>query len=314
MLNSAPITLWLLGSFSIALVACSSDTSESGTGASGGDTFIAEVNGKSWSAEPISISSRAGSVPGGIIVVGSGEIDGVNTSLTISLGNIRGPGTFALGVSSSVYGGTGQVGESTGSGGDALSWITENTGVAGTIVLTRVDTRIVGTFEYLAEPGRHNETGTNRQVTHGEIDLPLAGTLPAVAENLGSKVSAKLNGETYNAWSVDASYFVPSGTTGFRIDTSTKEHGLSLYLEGVGTTGTYTLSNNNPTRRLTAGHTGGDASHCCWDADSVGTVTVTKLTPARIQGTFTATFQPREGKPATLPLEVTDGTFDVGVQ
>jgi hypothetical protein len=42
------------------------------------------------------------------------------------------------------------------------------------------------------------------------------------------------------------------------------------------------------------------------------TVTITSLTPARVKGTFTGTLQPQPGKPATTPLVITDGVFDIG--
>ena len=45
----------------------------------------------------------------------------------------------------------------------------------------------------------------------------------------------------------------------------------------------------------------------------VGTITITSLTPSRVKGLLTATLRPTPGKPATTPLVITDGTFDVGI-
>jgi hypothetical protein len=46
----------------------------------------------------------------------------------------------------------------------------------------------------------------------------------------------------------------------------------------------------------------------------VGSVTITSLSADRVKGTFSATLQPVPGKPATTPLTVASGTFDVGLQ
>jgi hypothetical protein len=65
---------------------------------------------------------------------------------------------------------------------------------------------------------------------------------------------------------------------------------------------------------VTAGVNGGDASSCCWggNAGDTGTIVITSLTPARVKGTFSGTLQPPTGKPATTPLVITDGVFDLG--
>jgi hypothetical protein len=68
-------------------------------------------------------------------------------------------------------------------------------------------------------------------------------------------------------------------------------------------------------RAIIVGLNGGDASHCCWGLNAgtdTFTVTITILTPARVKGTFSGTLQPQPGKPATAPLVITDGAFDVG--
>jgi hypothetical protein len=66
-------------------------------------------------------------------------------------------------------------------------------------------------------------------------------------------------------------------------------------------------------RAITAG-INNDATTCCWGnaGNDVITVTISSLTPARVKGTFSGTLQPQPGKPATMPLEITDGAFDVG--
>jgi hypothetical protein len=306
----------LLAGLGVAAVNCGGGTSENGGG--GGTGFTAEVDGQPWEAEPISIAAQAvGGIPGALLVLGSQTSGGTTTSLTITLYNVTGPGTYALGVSSTVYGGIGQVGEGTGAG-NGQSWITDNIGTAGTVVITTLSGgRIAGTFQYTTVAGHSNTVGGTRTVTNGQFDLAFTGTLTPVPDNVGSKVTALFNGDEYNAWSVSGLLQDHLGGPGFQFSTSTKEHAVSILLSGVTAPGTFTLSNTGDARIISAGHNGGDADHCCWGGgatgDDVGTVTITSITAARVKGTFSATLQPTPGKPATTPLVITDGTFDVGI-
>lgn len=70
----------------------------------------------------------------------------------------------------------------------------------------------------------------------------------------------------------------------------------------------------SPIRTITAGLNG--SPDCCWGLNAGGdviTVNVTSITPDRVQGTFSGTLQPHVGQPATTPLVVTNGVFDVGI-
>ena len=301
----------------IALGACGGGGDSNGPNG-GTSGFTAKIDGQSWEALPISIAAQAiAGVPGGLLLVGSQTTGGVSRGLTISLYNITGPGTYALGVSSDVFGGIGQVGEGTG-GGNSNSWITENTGTAGTITITQLSSgRIAGTFSYVADPGQNNTVGGTRTVTDGQFDLPFTGTLVAVPDGYGSRVGAQFGGQVYNAWSVNGLLQDHLGGPGFQFSTSTKEHGLSILLSGVTAPGTYTISHTSPVRSIGAGRNGGDANHCCWggggSAADVGTITITSLTATRVKGTFSATLQPSPGTAATTPLVITNGSFDVGI-
>lgn len=287
-------------------------------GGGGGSGFTAVVAGDAWEATPISILANANAgVAGTVLITGTDNSGGVNRGITLTLYNVRGPGEYALGVGSAVYGGRASTGQSTG-GGDADLWSTPNSGVAGTVSLTQVSGgRVVGTFAFTGEPGDDNIDMSYRTVTSGEFDLALNGTLATLPANQGSKVSAKFNGQLYNAWGVNGVLTDHTGGPGIRVSTSTGEHGLSLELEGVTTTGTYAISDAAPSRVVLAGHNGGDANHCCWGLNAggdVGTITVTSITADRVQGTFSGTLQAQPGKPATTPLVVTEGTFDVGIE
>jgi hypothetical protein len=302
----------------VALGACGGGDSGGPDGGSSGLT--ARVDGVRWEAEPISIAASAvAGVPGGLLVLGTETSGGITRSVIVTLYNVRGPGTYALGVGSEVYGGTGQVGEGTGNGGDANSWITENTGDAGSVTITTLSGgRIKGTFAFVADTGHNNTTAETRTVTDGEFDLPFTGTLVPVPANKGSKVSAEYGSRFYNAWSVNGLLQDLTGGPGFQFSTSTKYDGLSIHLQAVTDTGTFSLSSVAPIRVITAGHNGGDASHCCWGGGgsvlpSTGTIKVTSISATRVQGTFNGILQPQTGKPATTPLVITDGTFDVGI-
>jgi len=294
------------------------DGDDGGGGGGGGSGLTAVVDGDAWEAEPISISAVANAgVQGAIILAGIDNAGGVNRSITITLYNVRGPGTYALGTGSQVYGGHASTGEGTG-GGDADLWATPNTGIAGTVVLTQVSGgRVKGTFEFTGEAGDDNVVLGEREVTNGEFDLELTGALTTLPANQGSKVSATINGRPYNAWSVNGLLTDYTGGAGFRFSSSTSVDALSIELEGITAPGTYAISDAVPLRVVIAGHNGGDADHCCWGLNAggdVGTITVTSYTADRVQGTFSGTLQPHAGRPATTPLVITNGTFDVGIE
>ena len=152
-------------------------------------------------------------------------------------------------------------------------------------------------------------------MTNGKIDLPLMGTLPPVPDNQGSRLSAVLDGKRYNAWAVTGRLMDITGGAGVVIDSFSTESSVSLSLSAVSAPGTFTFSNRAPVRTIIVGKNGGDASRCCWGlngGDDTISVTITSLTPARVKGTFSGTLQPQPGKPATAPMVITDGAFDVG--
>lgn len=298
--------------------ACGGEGNDDGGGGGGGSGFTAIVDGDAWEAEDVSIVAQANAgVPGSVLILGTDNSGGRNRSITLTLYNVRGPGSYALGVGSEVYGGRGSTGEGTG-GGDADLWSTPNTGIAGTVVLAGVGGgRVRGTFEFTGEASDDNVDMNDRSVTDGEFDLELTGTLSTLPANRGSKVSARLNGRDYNAWSVGGLLTDHTGGAGVRVSTSTRDDGVSLQLVGVTAPGTYAISDNAPIRVVTVGKNGGDAQHCCWglnEGGDVGTIIITSITADRVQGTFSGTLQPHAGAPATAPLVVTNGTFDVGIE
>ena len=308
-----------LAGWAFAAIHCSGGTGPNGGGGGGGGSGLtANIEGQAWAASAISIAAQAiPGIPGGLLILGSQTVGGTTTSINISLNDIRGPGTYALGVGFGVYGGIASVGEGSGGGGNANVWETPLNGVAGTITITTLGGgRIVGTFEYTTEPGQNNSLGGTRTVTNGVFDLAFTGTIVPVPANEGSQVSAELNGVPYNAWLVDGLLQDFLGGAGVQVNTTSSENTLSLMLVDVTATGTYPFSGVAPVRFMTAGLNGGTAANCCWgnvSAGDVGSITITSITADRVQGTFSGTLQPNPGKPSAIPLVITNGTFDVGI-
>jgi hypothetical protein len=282
----------------------------------GGSGFTAKIDGMPWAAEPVGVTARPSpGVPGGFIVVGSQSQGSVSRSLTINLNAISGPGRYPLGVGLGIFGGSASTGEAPLGSGMANVWPTALDGLGGSIDITTLSGgRIVATFQFLGIADKNNTAGGMRAVTEGKIDLPYMGNLVPVPENVGGKVTATLAGKPYIAWAASLRLQDFMGGAGVAFDSHSSLNKVSLMMVGVTAPGSYTLSNTAPQRTLTAGLNGGDASGCCWggNAGDTGTIVITSLTPARVKGTFTGTLQPQPGKPATTPLVITDGVFDLG--
>ncbi len=290
----------------IALGACGGGGDSNGPGGSSSG-LTARVDGSSWAAEPISVGASAvAGVPGGLVIIGTETATLV--TLSLSLFNVTGPGTYALGVGPTVYGGFASLSDGAG------PWSTPLNGVAGTVTITTLSGgRVKGTFAYTVEPGVGNSAGGTRVVTQGKFDLPLQGTVAPVPDNQGGSVTATLGGKAYGAWLIAPSIPVAGGV---EFSTTSSENALTIILSGITVPGTYTLSTTAPTRFLIVGLNVGPPGVCCWGvtgSPNVGTVTVTSLTATRVKGSFSATLAPDVGKPATTPLVVTNGSFDVGL-
>ena len=297
----------------IAIGACGGG--DSGGPSGGGNGMTARVDGVAWAAQEIGLVAQSmPALPGALMILGTDNSTGGSRSITITVQNISGPGTYALGVGSDVIGGTGLYGD------QGQGWITENTGLAGEITITQLSGgRIVGTFSYDADPGVNNNIGGTRRITQGKFNLPFSGTLTPVPANQGSKVTATFGDDTpYNAWSVNGLLQDHLGGAGFQFSTSTKDHGLSVLISGTITAGSvWTINHQSPgVVSVGAGRNGGDADHCCWggggSALDVGSITITSITADRVTGHLTATIQPSPGKPATTPLEV-EADFNVAI-
>jgi hypothetical protein len=306
-----PLFRFLALAVAAVMAACGGDGGDPAGPGGGSGGLTAKIAGQPWSAEAISIAAQALGTPGGVMILGTQSTGGRSRSITITLYNVRGPGTYALGVGMTAYGGIGLVGDS------GNSWITPSSGAAGSVTITALaDGRIAGTFAYTAGPGRANTVGGNRAVTDGQFDLAFAGTLVPVPANRGGKVTATLNGQPYNAADVYGLLTDHLGNPGFQLSTVNDHQTVNIVISGVTAPGTFALRNSAPYVLMTAGRNGGDAEHCCWGTApgaEAGTIAVTSITADRVQGTFSATLAPQAGRPATAPLVIADGAFDVGI-
>jgi hypothetical protein len=306
------------------LAACSGDSTGPANNNSGGNTggnatgtrMTATVDGQAWSAATATGAVTAlqfSRVSGGYIVMGTQitSTGAIGSTMTFTLNNIAGPGTYPLGVDAvSVYGGFAAI---TG-GSPGGTWTTPLSGAAGTITVTTLTpTRIAATFSFTAAPTSGGATGT-RVVTNGTFDAPISGNaaVQALPDSVGSKFSATLNGTAWNAAIVSAGtslgYISLSGIN----DRQT----LIFTLPQPTTTGTYQVSNApgfilkawDPNAVAPAG------ARCCWgNVGDVGTITFTYLTKTRAKGTLSATLTPQPGTAATGLLVIANAAFDVGL-
>jgi hypothetical protein len=317
----------------LLLAACSGDSTGpssnngnnngNGGGNNNGNTtgthMRATIDGQSWTAGTVAGSVTAlqsSRISGGYLILGVQFLSsgGIGSTLTFTLNNISGPGTYPLGVDAvSVAGGFGGISGGTPGG----TWITPLSGAAGTITITALTTtHIAGTFSFTATPpatGAGGATGT-RTVTAGSFDAPFSGAvvLQTLPDSVGSKMSATLNGTAWNAAIVSAGtslgYISISGIN----DRQT----LIFTMPQPTTTGTYQLSNLpgfilkawDPNAVAPAG------ARCCWgNVGDVGTITFTSLTKTRAKGTITATLSAQAGTAASGLLTIANLTFDVGL-
>lgn len=260
-----------------------------------------KVDGVSWAANATTPAIvHAG--PGLYSMVGVSGTGTAPSTFTMALYNIRGPGTYPVGVTAQVPGASATYSAGTGAGFD-----TPLSGAAGTVVITELtDARMSGTYSMTM----NQQGGTaTRSFTDGTFSLPITrtGTIAALPDRAGSKVSATVGGVAFNAASASSIY---SGNN-LTITGSNNTRTISLTLAGITAPGTYQLSNGTPARSI--GVTVISPTTQSWNsgvAGSSGTVVISSITDSRIVGTFTATLGAAIG--ATGTLTIANGTFDVG--
>ena len=299
------------GGFALMLLAAcgGGDDGNDPGGGGGSGAFTAVVDDAAWSADDISIGAQTvPSVPGGFVITGTETTSGSDVrSIGMSLYNIRGTGTYALGVLPTTIGGIGTYGESVSGAGAGFS--TPLTGSAGTVTLTVLTpTRIAGTFAFEAS----DNAAATRSITQGQFDVPLAsgGALPSVPDNAGGRLTGTVGGTPYNASLVAVTQ---SGAAGPAFSTSSDAYAVTISLGGVTAPGSYAITEQTAAagRYVVVNQTSGPAPRPAWGTGTgtTATVEVTSLTAARVQGTFTGTLG-RQGGGAPV---VVSGDFDVGL-
>ena len=290
----------------VATAACGSDGSTGpNNNNNGASRMTATVNGRAFSSNALGGLEKVVMVNRALHLVQGAQTSGTNaTVILITLWNLRGPGTYPIGVGPTTVGGTGQVTE------NGLSWITPLTGTAGQVTITTLtDSRIAGTFTFTAE-AVGGSTGT-RAVTNGQFDYPIEpmGNVVPIADNAGSRVSGTIAGNSFYGATVTGG-LIASNTLIFNAS-SERGYYISFSLGSVTAPGTYALTTSNPARYIIVSQAA--SLTATWGspttAGSSGSVTITSFTPTRIAGTFTATLAANPGATGTVAVT---GSFDIG--
>ncbi len=290
--------LLLAAMFSIA--ACSSD------GPSGPEEeeelpdMSARIDGAAWSP---SIAITAINAAPGIYSITGTRISGANNyTLVFSLFNIKGPGTYPLGVTPSVFGGTANLSRPPADG-----WTTPLNGVAGEINITTLTAnRMVAQFRFDTTPILPGSPGAPK-VTDGTLDIPVSGTGGLALAHQGSTLTGNVGG-AFAASGVAAILSNAGNNPTLVITANNGTRSLSIGLSQMTGPASYAVGGVNSTRTVSVSGAPGNAQ-ATWLSQS-GTVTISSVTATRITGSFSATVAPAAGG-ATGNLTVS-GDFDIG--
>ncbi|HZJ56051.1 MAG TPA: DUF6252 family protein, partial [Myxococcaceae bacterium] len=158
----------------------------------GGGAMTASIDGQAFSSSQLASASAASSSMVSVYtIIGARLLSGTTAqSISLSLYNIAGPGTYPLGVNSTNFGGIGTVAEG------ATAWTTPLSGAAGTVNITSLTpTRIAGTFSFNA--AEVVNPSSTKSVTNGAFDMPVTGTPGTVQPYQGSSMKATLGGTSW---------------------------------------------------------------------------------------------------------------------
>lgn len=284
------------------IAACSGGSDPAPTGGGGGTTgpMSATVNGSQWTAN----SAAAIRVAAGLYSITGIRTAAPNYTMVLQLANIGGAGTYPLGVTPQIFGGSATVSSPT-----LGSWVTPLNGAAGSVTITTLtDSRIAGSFEFTGTP----VTGSGASVTvaSGVFDMPTTGAAIALPDNAGSKVTGTINGTAFAAAAAGVTF---SGSpTNLIVVANNIERNMAITIANVTAAGTYALSATSPVRTIQITGAPGNAT-ATWGSQAAGgsgSVTITSITATRIIGSYTATLAP-VALGATGNLTVS-GNFNMG--
>lgn len=284
----------------LALAACGGGDGPTNPIQNGVANFTAKIDGVDWNAEFAPIASNP---QPGMYVVSGVRTQGNVYTMVFTLNNITGTGTFPLGVNISAFGGYALLSDASD------GWTTTLDGAAGEIVITTLTpTRIVATFEFVADP--LSGTGPARTVTNGQFDVTITGTGGVALPNQGSSVTGTIGGAFTSA---QATHILSvGGTPTLTIVANNTDRSVTMGIANMTGAGTYTLSSSAPVRTIFA-NADLTSPTAVWRSDQAGgsgEVIISSVTADRIVGSFTATLVPFGGG-AAGNLSVS-GSFSLG--
>lgn len=291
------------------LVAVAGGCGDDSSGPGGSAPMTAKIDGAAFQSNPLFSRQGIVSFAPGAFVIAAHQTEGTSyRSITISLANIAGPGTYPLGVGPTVFGGSGIVVL------DANGWGTPLSGDAGSITITTLSTtQMVGTFSFVADASTGGATGV-KSVTEGAFDVPIVsgGNDGPPAEHLGGRVTGMIDGVEWAA----ATNVSGNASGAFILTASNNLRTVSISVSAFTPPDTFDLSSTAPFRLVQVLGPGNapTSDPCCWNAlaGNTGTITIATATATRVTGSVSALLAPSPGSSATTPLAV-ELTFDVGL-
>ena len=267
-------------------------------------TLAATVNGVQYSS-PAAAAVLSGA--GNITIVAPPASGGVG--ITLQLFSIGTPGTYPLGVNSTVIGGAGQV------LANFASFSTPNSGTAGSVTITGISlTRVSGRFNFVASRATGFNEAETRTVTDGRFDVAMTGTgTLQIPENVGSSIGGTVRGTSFVAGQVTLVQAPQSGLLQFEA----RQAGRVLLVEvsefvGVGE---YALGVGTGTARRLRLDDKVDDFPSTWggsNANTAGRIIVTSVSASRVKGTLEAGLRPSFA-PLNTPAAVVNVAFDIGL-
>ena len=265
---------------------------DGGGGPGGQSNMTAQIDGNDFSA--LGNATRSA---GGIYTITGLDAP---SAISIQLYNIPGPGTYALGMNATGFGGTGIV-SSTNAG-----WGTVLNGRAGSVTITTLtDTRIAGTFHFDAEPTNGTAAGT-KEVTDGEFDMLMqtAGAWTPPDPWDGSQLNGRIGTDTVIGATMAVIF--NGGTLLFTGNDLASV--LAITVGNLTSTGSFSFHDSAPVRRIQYSDPNGTFIYLT-DSTSAGNITVSTFNANRIAGSYTATLK-RLGAAGTVNVS---GAFDIGI-
>jgi hypothetical protein len=296
-LSRTSIPLLLLG----AMAGCSSG--DSGTGNLGSTHIDATIDGVAFTGSAASVTVGATASSGATYQISATDATQSANGLTLTLYNIKVPGTYPLGVGPSVFGGSATVNV----GGIVAA--TPLSGAAGTVTVdVETPSRLAGTFSFAAVGA-----GGSHSVTQGDFDLAVHGTSSPIVDSVGGMLAGTVGGQAWTAATVAAQLTGATADTHvLSIQASNTTYRVEFVLPGVDAAGVFSVP--GPALRIVRATAVTDPTRV-WGGTvslSAGAFGVDSVTANRIAGSFSMTLLPAPGNPSNTSLDIS-GSFDLGL-